>query len=171
MSPARKTQPRGDVGGLPGTSNGLSCDDLHLGIIGCEDRSQICSQEWGHVARSLEPPSLSPGADGSCFCLTSWGPFQGLGVLGSWLGFGGFLGAFSGMWRVGGPLAWALWSMTETTQPLGSVSGSHWNTGSKLLDCWRARPLSCVCGWARHYTGAEWLAPWALFAWLHQRNW
>lgn len=32
--PARRTQPRGDVGGPPGTSNGLSCEDPRLGVIG-----------------------------------------------------------------------------------------------------------------------------------------
>lgn len=46
------------------------------------------------MAWSSEPPSLSPGADGSYFCLTSWGPFQGLG--GAWF--------LAGVWRISGSL-------------------------------------------------------------------
>lgn len=45
ISPARRTKPRGDVGGQAGTSNGFSCQDPHLGSPGCNDRSQSCSQE------------------------------------------------------------------------------------------------------------------------------
>ena len=74
--PARRTQPRGEVGGPPGTSNGLSCGDPHWGIIwavmtGLRSVARI----WGEMAWSSELASLSPCAKGSsCFCLTSQWP-------------------------------------------------------------------------------------------------